>query len=74
MGELIVGAYLKLCLGCAGLPWFRHRTEAKAKIEDWRLDYNESRPHQALGQQAPLEYVTRMKDLDRSMSIETAGD
>jgi transposase InsO family protein len=62
MGELIVGAYLKLCLGCAGLPWFRHRTEAKAKIEDWRLDYNESRPHQALREQTLVELAVQVRD------------
>ena len=54
--------------------WFESMEEAKVRIDDWRRDYNESRPHQALGQQTPFEYVMRTKDLDRSTGIETAGN
>jgi putative transposase len=54
--------------------WFESIEEAKARIEDWGRDYNESRPHQALGQRTQFEYVMRMKDLDRSRDIETAGN
>jgi putative transposase len=25
--------------------WFESMEEARAKIEAWRIDYNESRPH-----------------------------
>ena len=34
---------------CLNVHWFESLDEAKAKIEAWRSDYNESRPHQALG-------------------------
>lgn len=27
------------------------------KIEDWRLDYNEARPHESLGYLAPSEFA-----------------
>ncbi len=30
--------------------------EAKDVIEAWRRDYNESRPHMALGHRTPQEY------------------
>jgi len=30
-------------------------TEARSVIEAWRRDYNESRPHMALGHQTPQE-------------------
>jgi putative transposase len=59
---------------CLNVHWFESMEEAKVRIEEWRRDYNETRPHQALGEQTPLEYVKRMKDLDRSISIETAGN
>ena len=39
---------------CLNNHWFADLDDAKAKIEDWRRDYNEVRPHQALGQQRPL--------------------
>jgi len=58
---------------CLNVHWFESIEEAKERIEDWRRDYNESRPHQALGDQTPFEYAMKTKDLERSMSIETAG-
>jgi putative transposase len=33
--------------------------DAKEKIEAWRIDYNEHRPHTALGNQTPLEYAAQ---------------
>ncbi len=32
---------------------------AQAIIADWRLEYNEVRPHSALGYQTPKEFVER---------------
>jgi putative transposase len=31
--------------------------DARAKIEAWRRDYNESRPHTSLGWKTPNEYA-----------------
>jgi putative transposase len=31
--------------------------EAKVMVEDWRQDYNEHRPHSALGMQAPVRFA-----------------
>nr|WP_158914761.1 integrase core domain-containing protein [Caulobacter sp. S45] len=33
--------------------------EARQLIEAWRRDYNESRPHMALGHLSPQEYALR---------------
>jgi putative transposase len=33
--------------------------DAKAIIESWRRDYNETRPHMALNDVAPEEYARR---------------
>ncbi len=59
---------------CLNVHWFDSMEEAKRQIEDWRRDYNESRPHQSLGEQTPAEYALRAKDLEQSMNIQTAGD
>jgi putative transposase len=42
---------------CLNLHWFETIGEARSLIEAWRLDYNESRPHMALGNKKPLEYA-----------------
>jgi putative transposase len=44
---------------CLNLHWFATVAEAKAVIEAWRRDYNESRPHMALGHRTPQEYLLR---------------
>jgi putative transposase len=38
------------------LQWFRHRTDAKVDIEQWRRHYNEVRPHSSLGYLTPAEF------------------
>ncbi len=42
---------------CLNTHWFLSLEDARAKIEAWRLDYNESRPHSSLGQLTPLEFA-----------------
>jgi len=34
---------------CLNLNWFRDLAEARRTIEDWRVHYNEVRPHRSLG-------------------------
>jgi putative transposase len=41
---------------CLNREWFRNRAEAKVVIEQWRLHYNEQRPHSSLGYKAPARY------------------
>jgi putative transposase len=42
---------------CLNLHWFNTIVEARSLIEAWRQDYNESRPHMALGNKTPREYA-----------------
>ena len=42
---------------CLNTHWFLSLADARAKIEAWRRDYNESRPHTALGWKTPNEYA-----------------
>jgi putative transposase len=44
---------------CLNLHWFDTIAQAGQLIEAWRRDYNESRPHTALGNLPPAEYATR---------------
>jgi len=40
--------------------WFKSLQDAKAKIDNWRQDYNTKRPHQSLRQMTPLEYRKKL--------------
>ena len=42
---------------CLNVHWFETMEDAKAIIEAWRRDYNETRPHMALNDVAPEEYA-----------------
>ena len=40
---------------CLNTHWFLSPEDARAKIEAWRRDYNESRPHTSLSWLTPVE-------------------
>ena len=42
---------------CLNVNWFLSLEDAQAKIEAWRREYNESRPHTALGHVPPAEFA-----------------
>lgn len=44
---------------CLNAHWFLSLEDAAHKIEMWRKDYNEFRPHSALGNLSPKEYINR---------------
>ncbi len=56
---------------CLNVHWFSSLAEAKAIIEDWRRDYNESRPHSALNDMTPLEFASRVRDSGLEQEILT---
>lgn len=41
---------------------FLSLADAQAKIERWRIDYNEARPHGSLGHLTPSEYASQRQD------------
>ena len=43
---------------CLNTHWFLSLEDARAKIDAWRRDYNESRPHTSLGWMTPIEYAS----------------
>jgi len=57
-GKPIENAYIESFNGrlrqeCLNQSWFSSLEDAKIKIEAWRTDYNEHRPHTSLGNQTP---------------------
>ena len=45
---------------CMSTSWFGSLAEAQAGLDAWVRDYNEVRPHSALANLAPLQYVARV--------------
>ena len=43
---------------CLNENWFLSLEDAEEKISSWRRDYNEQRPHSALGNLAPREFAS----------------
>jgi putative transposase len=44
---------------CLNEHWFLDMQDARTKIEAWRIDYNEVRPHSSLANATPKEYSTQ---------------
>jgi putative transposase len=44
-------------LECLNEHWFMSLEDAREKTEEWRRDYNQSRPHSSLGNVPPEEYA-----------------
>jgi putative transposase len=44
---------------CLNVDQFLSLADARAKLEAWRVDYNQQRAHSSLGQLTPSEYVTQ---------------
>ncbi len=53
---------------CLNEHWFLSLADARRIIEDWRIDYNQNRPHSSLGNLTPEEFLA-----DYTKRLETAG-
>jgi putative transposase len=48
---------------CLNANWFQNLDDARRKIERWRREYNEERPHSALGYRSPAEAACAVERL-----------
>ena len=51
---------------CLNVHQFESLADAQAKIEAWRIDYNQRRPHSSLGHLTPNEFA-RQRQEDRTV-------
>jgi len=42
---------------CLNMNWFLSTEDARTKIEAWRREYNEFRPHSSLGEKTPEQFL-----------------
>jgi len=59
---------------CLNAHWFRTIDEAREQIEQWRIEYNESRPHRALKEIPPAEFARRYGHLASAQQEKEPGD
>ena len=46
---------------CLNQSWFLSLEDAREKVEAWLREYNETRPHGALGNLAPVEFAETVR-------------
>jgi putative transposase len=53
---------------CLNQHWFTSLADARQRVEDWRIDYNQVRPHSSLGYQTPKgvyqQFMPSFDDVD----------
>jgi putative transposase len=47
---------------CLNVMQFIFMDDAREKIESWRIDYNDCRPHSSLGYPSPSEFAQQRQD------------
>jgi putative transposase len=48
---------------CLNAHWFLSLEDAQEKIEQWRIDYNDLRPHSSLGNVPPNEFRKKLEQV-----------
>jgi len=57
---------------CLNDHWFVSLDEARKIIEDWRIDYNNERPHTSLGNLTPEEFLVKEREkISTGIPVET---
>jgi putative transposase len=61
-GKPVQNAYVESFNGrlrdeCLNANWFTSLRDARRKIEEWRQDYNQQRPHSSLGYLSPAAFA-----------------
>jgi len=67
--ETFNGSYRDECLN---VHWFETIDEARMESEAWRVEYKESRPHQALGEMTPMAFALLTRHSEHEPSSSTA--
>ena len=58
---------------CLNANWFENLADARRKIEAWRLDYNQARPHSSLAYRTPEEFARAWAPSPSLIVIEQSG-
>lgn len=58
---------------CLNVNWFLSLEDARGKIETWRQDYNEFRPHSSLDDLTPQQFVDKFESEKSQKTTFLAG-
>ena len=58
---------------CLNVNQFTSIEDARAKIEAWRIDYNQHRPHSSLGHRTPAEFVRQHHTTGTTEKVACSG-
>ena len=47
---------------CLSASWFLSMEDARTRINEWRSDYNETRPHSSLGNLTPSDFAAQLNE------------
>jgi putative transposase len=62
---------------CLNAHWFLSLEDASEKIEAWRIEYNEYRPHSSLNDLTPVEFIAQLqneKDIKKALPGAPSSD
>jgi putative transposase len=59
---------------CLNANWFENLADAKRKIEAWRVEYNETRPHSSLAYRTPAEFARLWSPSSSTTVVEQTGE
>jgi putative transposase len=59
---------------CLNANWFENLADAKRKIEAWRVEYNEARPHSSLAYRTPAEFARLWSPSPSTTVVEQTGE
>jgi putative transposase len=59
---------------CLNANWFENLADAKRKIEAWRVDYNQHRPHSSLAYRTPAEFARVWSASPSTTVLEQTGE
>src|SRR5439155_10941550 len=67
-GKPVQNAYVESFNGrfrdeCLNANWFTSLSDARRKIETWRQDYNQQRPHSSLNYISPAEFARTQAEM-----------
>lgn len=67
-GKPVQNAYIESFNGrlrdeCLNQHWFINLDHAKEEIEEWRVDYNQNRPHRSLNMKTPNQFALEYKQM-----------